>query len=175
MRLGDDFFRRDAREVAPELAGKLLACKTAQGVSALRIAETEIYLSEADTACHAHKGRTPRTDALYRSGGTIYVYLCYGMHWLINIVTAEEENPQCVLIRACERPFDGPGKLTRRLGIDKRFYGESICTHPDIWIEDDGARYALDALPRVGIGYASEEDQARPWRYVIREKLQSEE
>ena len=99
MRLGDDFFRRDAREVAPELAGKLLACKTAQGVSALRIAETEIYLGEADTACHAHKGRTSRTDALYRSGGTIYVYLCYGMHWLINIVTAEEENPQCVLIR----------------------------------------------------------------------------
>ena len=175
MRLTETFFRRDARIVAPELAGRLLVRRTETGLLTLRISETEIYLGEADTACHAHKGRTARTETLYKAGGAIYVYLCYGMHWLINIVTGEAEDPQCVLIRACEKPFDGPAKLTKHLMIDKRFNGLDIFGCEDLWIEDDGTRFRLDPLPRVGIGYADAEDQARLWRYVIRERIDMEE
>jgi DNA-3-methyladenine glycosylase len=168
MRLTCDFFRRDALTVAPELAGKLLVRRLDDGPRALRITETEAYLGEADTACHAHKGRTRRTETLYLPGGAIYVYLCYGLHWLINIVTGQAEDPQCVLIRACEAPYDGPAKLTKRLMIDRRFNGGDICLSDALWIEDDGARFPLTALPRVGIGYASPEDQARLWRFAVR-------
>lgn len=98
--------------------------------------------------------------------GTIYVYLCYGMHWLINIVTGDEEDPQAVLIRACvEAP--GPGRLTKKLGITGEYNRRSILTEPDLWIEDDGKRFSLLPDKRVGIGYASQEDQDRLWRFKL--------
>ena len=111
-RLDYAFFHRHALEVAPDLVGKLLV----HNDIALRISETEAYCGESDTACHAHKGRTKRTEVLYADAGTVYVYLCYGMHWLMNVITGEENDPQGVLIRACVEA-DGPGKLTKKLGI----------------------------------------------------------
>ena len=113
-RLQEAFYRRECLEVARELVGKVLVRQTAEGTLRLRISETEAYCGEADTACHAHKGRTKRTEVLYADAGTVYVYLCYGMHWLMNVITGEKDDPQGVLIRACaEAP--GPGKLTKRL------------------------------------------------------------
>ena len=112
MRLNSDFFHRPCLEVAEALVGKVLVC----GDKKLRISETEAYCGESDTACHAHKGRTKRTEVLYAEAGTIYVYLCYGIHWLLNIVTGEENEPEAVLIRACCEAA-GPGKLTKALGI----------------------------------------------------------
>lgn len=165
-RLEEAFYHRECLEVARDLVGKVLVRKTPAGELRLRISETEGYCGEADTACHASKGRTKRTEVLYAPSGTIYVYLCYGIHWLINIITGEENAPQGVLIRACvEAP--GPGRLTKALGIDGSFNRKSILETEDLWIEDDGFACQLAAAPRVGIGYASPEDQARPWRFIL--------
>lgn len=166
--LEKDFFHRDCLEVAPQLCGKLIRVRSPDGSEKLlRIAETEAYRGEEDTACHASKGRTARTDILYRESSTLYVYLCYGIHWLLNVVTGEVDQPQAVLIRAGEVPFDGPGKLTRYLGIDKSFNGKSVCGDPLISIEDDGAHFDITALPRVGIDYATEEYRNKLWRFSI--------
>lgn len=82
MKLDYSFFHRECLTVARELVGKVLVRKTAGGEIRMRITETEAYCGEADTACHAHKGRTQRTEVFYRRAGTIYVYLCYGIHWI---------------------------------------------------------------------------------------------
>lgn len=169
-RLQYDFFHRDCLEVAPELVGKLLFHETPQGMLQMRILETEAYRGEADTACHAHKGRTKRTEVLYAEAGTIYVYLCYGIHWLLNIVTGEKEQPQAVLIRACVEA-KGPGKLTKALGITGERNWQSILKTTDFWIADDGFRCQILTDKRVGIGYASQEDQDRLWRFKMGKPL----
>ena len=120
-RLSYDFFHRHALEVAPDLVGKLLI----HGDRYLRISETEAYCGVTDTACHAHKGRTKRTEVLYADAGTIYIYLCYGMHWLMNVITGDIDDPQGVLIRACVEA-EGPGKLTKQLGITGDLNGGSV-------------------------------------------------
>ena len=104
------------------------------GDKRLRISETEAYCGESDTACHAHKGRTKRTEVMYAEAGTIYVYLCYGMHWMLNIVTGEEDEPEAVLIRACCEAA-GPGKLTKALGITGEFNRQHICQQEALYIE----------------------------------------
>ena len=161
-RLPYEFYHRHALEVAPDLVGKVLVC---QG-NRLRISETEAYCGEDDTACHASRGRTKRTEVLYADAGTVYVYLCYGMHWMMNVITGDKDNPQGVLIRACvDAP--GPGRLTKKLGITREYNTQSILTSPDLWIEDDGFRCTVETDKRVGIGYASQEDQDRLWRFRI--------
>lgn len=167
MKLGFSFFNRECLEVAEDLVGKVLVRKTDEGEIKLRITETEAYLGESDTACHAHKGRTKRTEVMYGKAGTIYVYLCYGMHWLLNIVTGEEDDPQAVLIRACEG-FEGPARLTKRLGITGEFNRKDITACKDFYIEDDGFKCEVTTLKRVGIGYASEEDQQKLWRFAMK-------
>ena len=162
-RLPYEFYHRPCDQVARDLVGKVIVC----GDIRLRISETEVYWGENDTACHASKGRTRRTEVLYADAGTIYVYLCYGIHWLINIVTGDTDDPQAVLIRAClEAP--GPGKLTKRLGITEEYNRKSILETPELRIEDDGFRCSIEPDKRVGIGYASEEDQARLWRFKMK-------
>ncbi|MBQ3160785.1 MAG: DNA-3-methyladenine glycosylase [Oscillospiraceae bacterium] len=164
--LTETFFHRDALKVAPDLVGKLIVRTLDDGSEVtLRITETEAYRGEEDTACHASKGRTPRTELLYGKSGVIYVYLCYGMHWLMNVITGEEGHPQGVLFRACE-VYDGPAKLTKKLGIDKSFNGESFCGNPRIKIVDDGYRAEIETLPRVGINYATPEYRDILWRFA---------
>ena len=120
------FYHRECLAVAKDLVGKVLVHNTPEGTLRMRISETEAYCGEEDTACHAHKGRTKRTEVLYAKAGTVYVYLCYGMHWLLNIVTGEEEQPQAVLIRACvDAP--GPGKLTKKLSSTGELNRTSVC------------------------------------------------
>jgi len=165
MRLQEEFFHRPCLEVARDLVGKVLVHNTPEGTLRLRISETEAYCGEADTACHAHKGRTKRTEVLYAKAGTIYVYLCYGMHWLLNIVTGEEEQPEAVLIRACvDAP--GPGRLTKKLGITGDL-NRSTVMGDNLWVEDDGFACKVTTGKRVGIGYASQEDQDRLWRFIM--------
>ena len=166
MKLGYDFYHRPCLEVARDLVGKVLVHRVDGVEHRLRITETEAYCGEGDTACHASKGRTKRTEVMYREAGTIYIYLCYGVHWMLNIVTGEAEQPEAVLIRACEGKQNGPGKLTKALQITGALNRASILGD-ELWIEDDGLSPALRALPRVGIGYASEEDQARLWRFQL--------
>ena len=162
-RLDAAFFHRPCLEVAQALVGKVLVCDDKK----LRISETEAYCGESDTACHAHKGRTKRTEVMYAEAGTIYAYLCYGMHWMLNIVTGEENEPEAVLIRACCEAA-GPGKLTKALGITGEFNRQHICRQKDLYIEDDGFRCEIATDKRVGIGYASREDQDRLWRFIMK-------
>jgi len=165
-RLDAAFYQRECLEVARNLVGKILVHQTEQDILRLRISETEAYCGEADTACHAHKGKTKRTEVLYAPAGTVYIYLCYGMHWLLNIVTGSEGDPQAVLIRACvDAP--GPGKLTKTLGITGELNRESVLTSETLWVEDDGFTCGISRDKRVGIGYASQEDQDRLWRFKI--------
>lgn len=167
MRLPYEFYHRPCLEVAPELVGKVLVHRGQR----LRISETEAYCGVADTACHAHKGRTKRTEVLYADAGTIYVYLCYGVHWLLNVITGDVDDPQGVLIRACVEA-EGPGRLTKKLGITRAQNRKSAVDSEELWIEDDGFRCEIALDKRVGIGYAAQEDQDRLWRFKMKkEKL----
>ena len=162
-RLDYDFFHRHALQVAPELVGKLLVCNR----KTLRISETEAYCGESDTACHAHKGRTKRTEVLYTDAGTVYIYLCYGIHWLMNVITGDIDDPQGVLIRACvEAP--GPGRLTKALGITGARNRANATASEEIYFADDGFRCEIETGKRVGIGYAAQEDQDKPWRFIMK-------
>lgn len=166
IKLDKKFFHRDALAVAPELVGKLLVHRLPDGTKLReRIAETEVYCGEEDKACHASKGRTPRTELLYGECGIIYVYLCYGMHWLMNVITGERESPQGILLRAGEK-YNGPAKLTKALKIDGSFNGVPIYGNGEVWIEDDGYSPKIRTAPRVGIDYAGEYWKSIEWRFI---------
>lgn len=168
------FYARDCLEVAPDLVGKLIVRIHENGTrTVLRITETEAYRGEEDTACHASKGRTGRTEVMYGEAGHLYVYLCYGMHWLMNVVTGKKDQPQAVLIRACKN-YDGPGKLTKQLSVDKSFNCVSLIGDPRIHIEDDGFRPDIETLPRVGINYATPEYRDILWRFADKERNKKE-
>lgn len=161
------FFHRPCLEVAKDLVGKILVHNTPEGILRMRILETEAYCGEEDTACHAHKGKTKRTEVMYEKAGTVYVYLCYGMHWLLNIVTGEADEPEAVLIRACVDAA-GPAKLTKKLSITGALNGSSVCGETELWIEDDGFACNVTTDKRVGIAYASQADQDRLWRFKMK-------
>jgi len=166
-RISRNFFTRDVLIVAPELLGKVLVCKINNEFLRYRITETEAYRGAEDMACHACKGRTARTEAMYHTGGVVYVYLIYGMYWMLNIVTGFENEPQAVLIRGLEGLY-GPGRITRKLQIDRTFYDEDLCVSPRIWIEDDGFRPSFQTGTRIGIDYAGEWKE-KPWRFYTHE------
>src|SRR5450759_3122719 len=121
-RLSGDFYTRDVLVAAPEVPGKNLVIRLSDGsLGRYKITEVEAYCGSEDMACHAFKGRTTRTEIMYHEGGRLYIYLIYGMYWMMNIVTGEKNNPQAILIRGVEE-FPGPGMLTKSLGIDKSYY-----------------------------------------------------
>lgn len=166
MRIDNDFFTLNALEAAPALVGKLICLKKTDGeVLKMRITETEAYLGESDTACHASRGKTDRNSALWLKGGHTYVYLCYGMYNMFNVVTGAEGDPQGVLIRGVEG-YLGPGKFTKHCGIDKSYNKIDMRFSDDIWIEDDGAKPDLVLSPRVGIDYADEKDRTALYRFT---------
>ncbi|MDP4119467.1 MAG: DNA-3-methyladenine glycosylase [Bacillota bacterium] len=165
-RIKKEFYQNSAVDLAPALLGKLL-CRNIEGeIYKHRVTETECYFGESDTACHAHKGKTERTKILYEEGGIAYIYLCYGIHSLLNIVTGEKGFPQAVLIRGIEG-YIGPGRLTKHLQIDRNLNGEDLVFSKKLWLEDDGFTPHYKVSKRVGIDYASEEDRNRPWRFIV--------
>ncbi len=166
-KLNYNFYKRDAVTVAQELLGKtLVRVWDDASVSRYTITETEAYFGEEDQACHASKGRTKRTEIMYASGGHVYVYLIYGMYWLLNVVTGNEKHPEAVLIRGLDEVI-GSGKVGRILKIDKSFYGEHLLYSPRIWIEDAPLETSFHALPRIGIDYAGEEWRNKAWRFTL--------
>jgi DNA-3-methyladenine glycosylase len=164
-RIGRDFFTRDVLVVAPALISKILVLRHDDGnINRFRITETEAYRGEEDRACHASRGRTARTEVMYSTGGKLYIYLVYGMHWMLNIVTGEINEPQAVLIRGLEN-YSGPGRVTKALGINKSLNGADLTDSDKIWLEDSGLASDIRTSPRIGIDYAGEYWKSKPWRY----------
>jgi DNA-3-methyladenine glycosylase len=166
MRLGRSFYEQDVLIVAPDLIGKVLVLRHETISGFYTISEVEAYRGTEDQASHARFGRTTRNAVMFENGGLIYMYLIYGMYWMINIVTATEGVPQAVLIRGLSG-INGPGKVTKTLSLDKSFYGEDLVTSDRIWIEDAGQKPAYICKPRYGIDYAGEPWKSNPWRYIM--------
>jgi DNA-3-methyladenine glycosylase len=170
------FYEQDTVTVARQLLGAQLVYERPDGaVSRVRIVETEAYVGPSDLACHAARGRTRRTEIMFGPAGHAYVFLIYGFHNCLNIVTEDVDMPAAVLIRGAE-PLesveyrtDGPGRLCRALGIDRTFTGLDMTT-PPLYLEP-GVRVPpreIGAGPRVGVSYAG--DWAlRPWRFWVRD------
>jgi len=189
MKLSASFYAKDdVVAVARDLLGKVLCTRLNGQLTKAIIVETEAYAGVTDKASHAYGGRrTKRTEPIYGQGGTAYVYLCYGLHHLFNVVTNQEETPHAVLIRAGipvtgtgrmlkrrnrakvdKTLLAGPGSLAKALGITIEHTGLSLM-NGQIWIEDHGTDVADDAVtigPRVGVDYAGE-DALRPYRFRL--------
>jgi len=189
MKLSKKYFQQeDVVFLAKDLLGKLLITETAGIKTGGIITETEAY-SEIEKGCHAYnKRKTERTKIMFEAGGLSYVYFCYGMHHLFNIVTGKKDTAQAVLIRAIEPTIgieeillrrkrekldknisNGPGKVCQALGISKEHYGVSL-TDTKIWLEKTSLKITEEqilATPRIGIDYA-EEDKLLPWRFVLK-------
>lgn len=180
------FYRRDdVISIAKELLGKVLFSNIDGVVTAGKIVETEAYCGRGDKACHANGKRTPRTEVMYREGGVAYIYLCYGIHHLINVVTNVKGMADAVLIRALEpvlglevmqerrkhakRLTSGPGTLSQALGIKTSMTGTSLLGE-DLWIAhpDKEEGFRILSGKRIGVEYAGE-DALLPWRFVIKE------
>ena len=167
------YFNRPTLTVARSLIGKYLVRSIDGRMLAGKIVEVEAYVGPQDKACHASKGRTQRTDVMFGPGGIAYVYLIYGMHHCLNVVTERKEFPSAVLIRAIEidgKLIDGPGRLCRALRIDRRLNRGDLTTGEALWFEDRGAlvgREDVGAHPRVGVDYAGEWAK-KPWRFRLR-------
>ncbi|MEK6219552.1 MAG: DNA-3-methyladenine glycosylase [Psychrobacter cryohalolentis] len=192
--LDPSWFTRPTCVVAADLIGKVLCRKLTDTdgtvkILRMRISETEAYIGKDDPACHSHAGsRTVRTEIMYAQGGVFYVYLTYGVHHMLNLVSGGEESPESVLIRAgfltddSDRLMEeqllstnkqlthptqmaGPGKLTKRLQIDRALNGKSISVESAVWLEDDGCQPPVSLRPRIGIDYAGD---AKDWllRYI---------
>lgn len=167
-RLNSSFFAGDPVEVAQNLLGKVIVRHFDDGrVKRYRISETEAYRGEDDLACHAAKGRTKRTEVMYHNGGVIYVYLVYGMYWMLNFVTSQEGFPAAVLIRGAGG-ISGPGRLGRELRLDQSFYGENLSGSERLWVENNPELPNYDNTPRIGIHYAGEWVHQK-WRFIINE------
>ena len=166
-RLSVSDYAVDAVTAAKMLLGKWLCRRLPNGrVLKARIVETEAYCGESDTACHAHCGKTERNAPMYEAGGIAYVYLCYGMHNLLNVVTGPKDYPEAVLIRGVEGAI-GPGRVTKLLQIDRSLNREPLATSRFLWIEDDDTNPPrFKATPRIGIAYATKRDQNSKRRFV---------
>ncbi len=185
MKLRRPFYQRPTLEVAEDLIGKVLVRRFGAARASGIIVETEAYIGQDDLACHASKGRTPRTEVMFGPSGRSYVYLIYGFYHCLNAVTEAEGFPAAVLIRAIEplegvdlmrrnRPRapkisdmgSGPGKLCQALGVDKDMNGISL-SGTTLWIEDqllDPGTVA--SSPRIGVDYAGDY-RDKPWRFFV--------
>ena len=183
MKLDESFYlRTDVVKIAKDLLGKVLFTKVRGKVTSGIIVETEAY-SQKERGCHAFRGLTPRNEVMFKPGGIAYVYLCYGIHHLFNIVTNEAGVGDAVLLRALEpltgqehmlrrmkvkspqRISSGPGKLAKAMGIDRSFNGKYLGSD-EVWVEDVGTRVKIKASPRIGVDYAGQ-DALLPWRFTI--------
>ncbi len=172
MKLKPDFFAKNTLWVAKNLLGKYLYRRLASGevVSAM-ITETEAYKGFDDKASHAHKGKTKRTEIMFRSAGTIYVYLIYGLHHCFNIVTEKKDYPAAVLVRGVAG-VSGPGRVCKYFQIDKKLNGQKL--GQELWVEDvkksnlksQKSKIKIQKSKRIGVAYARE-SKDWPWRFVL--------
>lgn len=162
------FQTNDTLELAKDLIGKTLVRQFEDGrILRSRITETEAYIGSEDLACHASKGRTPRTEVMFLEGGKIYVYLIYGRYWLLNFVSGLVDQPHAILIRAVE-DCSGPGRLGDLLELNRSFYGEDIETSERLWLEESSIEGEITSTPRIGIQNSGEIWVNKPWRFLLK-------
>ncbi|MDP1946440.1 MAG: DNA-3-methyladenine glycosylase [Nitrospirota bacterium] len=172
------YFNRPTVTVARSLIGKYLVRAIEGRILAGKIVEVEAYVGPKDKACHASKGRTPRTDVMFGQAGVAYVYLIYGMYHCLNVVTEREEFPSAVLIRAIEldgKLIDGPGRLCRVLEIDRGLNRADLTEGESLWFEDRGVvlkRGELGSHARIGVDYAGAWAK-KLWRFRLRSVVSS--
>ena len=177
-RLGRNSFNRPTLKVARDLLGKFIVRRYRGRRLIAMIAEVEAYKGPGDQASHAAGGRrTARVEPLYDDGGTVYVYLVYGLHWLLNFSTAGRGRPEGVLVRGIftgadggQRLVAGPGNVTRQLKIGKNLDGADATVSRELWVEDRGVRIPERSVtrgPRIGVEYAGRHWAAKPWRFRI--------
>jgi DNA-3-methyladenine glycosylase len=173
------FYARNTHTVATSLLGKLLVRRWRGKTIIAHITEVESYVGENDAACHASRGRTPRTEVMFGEAGHAYVYLVYGMYHCLNIVTEKKDFPAAVLIRSAvpvqnvPNNIDGPGKLCRELRINRSLNGENLVRSGKLYIAADGFRVPKSAIcssARIGVEYAGK-DAKFPWRYYVDKSL----
>ncbi len=163
------FFDRPTEHVARDLLGLVLVRRWRGREAASTITEVEAYDGFDDRASHAHKGKTARNAVMFGPPGNWYVYLCYGMHWMLNVVTREAGYPAAVLIRGVQ-DMQGPGRLTKHLHVTGTLSGISADDRSGLWIEDrdiDVSPLAIQTTPRIGVAYAGEW-AAVPRRFVLK-------
>lgn len=166
--LRQKFFNRSAEVVAKELLGKFLVQDILGKEYAYMITETEAYEGFEDKASHAHRGKTKRNEVMFRGAGRIYIYLVYGSHHILNIVTGREEYPAAVLIRGLEG-VTGPGRLTKKLNISTKLNTRMLGKQTGLWVEDRGVEINdkdIIQTPRIGVEYAGDEWAKKPLRFV---------
>jgi DNA-3-methyladenine glycosylase len=168
-----------------DAARGLLGCALVREEVVLRIVEVEAYGGPEDSASHARHGRTPRNAPMWGPPGRAYLYFCYGMHWMLNVVTGTKGQASAVLIRGAEvlagldtvlirrkaaraTPLlcAGPGKVAQALGLDGSFQAHDLLSQGGLELRPGTPPASIFAGPRLGIGFASPEDQARPWRFA---------
>ncbi len=170
--LAPGYFGRRTLQVARSLLGKYLVRANRTHQTAAKIIEVEAYVGPEDRACHASRGRTERTDVMFGPPGVAYVYLIYGMHHCLNVVTEREGFPAAVLIRAVEvgsNLIDGPGRVCRALNIDRTLNRLDLTIGRELWLEDRRNRVAhsqVRCYPRIGVDYAGEW-ATKPWRFRL--------
>lgn len=172
MPLERAFYERSTLRVARELIGCVLVHELDGQPRAGRIVETEAYDGTRDAASHAHRGRTPRNAPMFGPPGHAYVYLIYGIHHCLNLVTRREGYPAAVLIRALEpvagieRSTQGPGRLCRALDIDRTCDRLDVASGPLFVLPRDGPRPRIASSPRIGVDYAGAHAR-KPWRFLV--------
>lgn len=163
------FYDRPTLDVARDLLGKFLVMTDGKQMISAMLTEVEAYDGHRDKASHAHRGKTDRNEAMFGPPGHWYVYLVYGMHWMLNVVTGPEDYPAAVLIRGTD-VATGPGRLSRTFGIDKRFDGALVSRKSGLWIEDRGVRIPRPRIartPRIGVDYAGSWAK-KPYRFLVK-------
>ena len=165
--LSQNFFDRDPVTVCQELLGKFLVIKKKWGIYRYMITDIEAYNGQEDEACHARHGKTERNAPMFGLPGHWYVYMIYGMYYMLNIVTWPWTHPSAILIRWVSE-YPGPGKVTKNLWIDKKFNGKIANEKTGLRIEDSGHKISnIKTSPRIGINYASDERKYKHWRFFM--------
>ena len=162
------FYDRPTLTVARELLGKRLIYLQDGQWQELEINETEAYDGPEDKACHAHKGRTKRTEVLFGPPGNWYVYLCYGIHWLTNIVTGPVDYPAAVLLRGAGT-YDGPGKLTKAIGMSGTTHRQPSTPSCGFYVADAPpiSNDRIRRTARIGVDYAGPVWSNKPYRFLL--------
>mgnify|MGYP001602773756 CR=1 FL=1 len=167
--LSKNFFNRSTLNIAQELLGKFLVRKMGRGEISGMITEVEAYVGPHDKASHASRGKTKRTKVMFGKPGHWYLYLIYGMHYCLNIVTEEENYPAAVLIRSVDG-VEGPGRVCRHFRIDKRLNEKPASKETGLWIENRGVkvdRRKIKRGKRIGVDYAGKWKN-KPWRFYFK-------